>query len=1152
MRFGILGPLEADDGGRRLDLGRPKQRALLAILLMHANSVVSSDRLADDLWAGEPPEDGSGALQVQVSRLRKALGGRVQVESRKPGYVLHVPPDALDARRFEALVDEARRAMGDGHPALALPLLDDALGLWRGPALAEFADQPFAMAEAARLEELRVVAVEERVEAELALGRHATLVGPLRQLVGEHQLRERLWGQLMVALYRCGRQAEALRTYAELRHHLGEELGIDPSPALQRLEEAVLLQSSELDWTPPPPATATGTGDVLPLPVAGGETPFVGRGAEVDALRAEWQAAVAGGPRLVLVAGEPGVGKTRLALELSRAAHAEGGRVLVGHCDEELAVPYQPFAEALARVFPALSPEERDACVSGRGGELVRLVPELADLVDDLPRPASSDPETERYRLFEAVSRTFAALSRRAPVVLVLDDLHWAATPTILLLRHLVLRAEPMPLLVVGTYRDTERAGPLDLLATGDRIARLGLTGLDEDAVGDLVGAVAGERLAALSRSIHAGTAGNPFFIGEVMRNLSDEGGSPAGWSVEVAGVPEGVRSVVRRRVARLSEEANRLLVVASVIGAHYHVHVLQAAAGVDEDTALAGLDEALAAGLVADAGGSALRQRFTHALVRATLYDDLSAARRAQLHRRVGEALEAVFATRLGEHLPELAHHFSAAAELGGAAKAVHYSQLAGDRALGLLAHDEAADHYQRALDLLGEDDLRRRCDLLLALGEAQKRCGAPAHRATLLEAARLADGLGDAERLATAAVANGRGFWSATYSVDSERVWALEAALAALPADDGPLRARVLANLAVELVYTGDTEGVRRRSDEALTMARRLGDLPTLARVLIPRYNTLRGDPGTLPERLADTAELLAVTEQLPDPSMRCQGWGWRAIAAMEAADAEEAERCFAAFDRLSAELRQPTTAWYSTYLRAGRMLLAGRFDEAERLSGEAFRLGRAAGHADAEMFLSCQRIQLAFERGTLDRWDRPLRVALNRHPESRWFLRAWQALAYCETGRDDDARAVFEELAAKDFADLAFEPTWLYVVCNLAGVCAHLGDREHTAALLRLLEPYDGQFVTMSSLAYSGPVAYYLGILSAALGGHDEAVRHFVAAAETCERIGAPTWLARTRVEWARSEPAAAGLAEQALATARELGLATVERRARALLG
>ena len=1174
MEFRILGPLEAEDAGRVLDLGRPKQRALLALLLVHANTLVSADRLVEELWAGQPPDNAAGALQVQVSRLRRALsdggdGGPGSLESRKPGYVLHVGPGGLDAERFEAALTQARDVAARS-PERAVSFFDQALGLWRGPALAEFADQPFAMAEAARLEELRLVAREERVEAELALGRHATLVGPLRQLVDEHPLRERPWGQLMVALYRCGRQAEALRAYAEVRRYLGEELGIDPSPSLQHLEEAVLLQAPALDWSPPAaPPTAAGTQpSTTPFPVTStSASPFVGRSGEVAELLEAWQEAVGDGPRLALLAGEPGVGKTRLAVELARRAHLAGARVLVGHCDEELAVPYQPFAEALGRALPQLPPDELDACLGGRGGELARLVPELADLVPGLPAPVPSDPETDRYRLFEAVRRTLAALCRLGPVVLVLDDLHWAARPTVLLLRHLAMRAEPMPLLVVGTYRDTERAG-LDLpaeLGVPGRVRRVGLAGLDQEAVRDLVAAAVpagqpiGDAEADLARSIHDGTAGNPFFIGEVMRNLADEGGSLAGWSIEASGVPEGVRSVVRRRLSRLSAAGNRLLAVAAVVGAHYHVAVLQLAADLDDDTVLSGLEEAIAAGLVVEAAGSSLRQRFTHALVRATLYDDLSAARRALLHRRVGEAFEDVFAGRLDDHLPELAHHFSQAAELGGVDKAVSYSTRAGDRALALLAHDEAATHYRRALDLLpAAADSTARADLLLALGEAQKRCGDPAYRQTMLDAGHLAGELGDAERMARAAVANGRGFWSATNSVDRDRVAALEAALDALPRDEGALRPRVLANLAVELVYAGDTEGVRRRSDEALSIARRLGDLPTLAGVLLPRYNTLRGDPGTLAERLANTAELLAVVEALPDPSLRCQAWGWRALAAMEAADAPEAERCFAAFERLSAELRQPTTLWYTTYLRAGRMLLAGRFDEAERLSGEAFRLGRAAGHADAEMFLSCQRIQLAFERGGLDRWDRPLRVALARHPESRWFLRSWQALAYCETDRPEDARAIFDELAAKDFADLAFDPTWLHVLANCAAVGASLGDRGRAAVLYDLLAPFDGQFVTMSSLAYSGAVAHYLALLAAAMGDHDQAAAQFGAAATTHEHMGAPTWLARTRLEWAHSllelgdRDGAWALLDQAEAAAADLGLATVSRRAAAAAG
>jgi len=1166
VQYRVLGPLEVEHDGAPVDLGRPKQRALLAMLLVNANRVVPTDRLVEDLWPGDLPADPAAALQVQVSRLRQVLAGcgcdaQAVLESRKPGYVLHVADEELDVARFERLADEGRRAVAAGSATEGANRLAGALALWRGPLLADFAGEPFTRAPAARLEELRVAAAEHWVDAELALGHHATMVAEVRRLADANPLRERLWAQLMLALYRSGRQAEALRAFSELRRSLADELGIDPSPALQRLEEMVLLQKPELDWRPPETASAARARPrrrQSAIDVDDDGYPFVGRQAELELVAAAWDDARAGGPGLILLGGEPGIGKTRLAMEHARRAHREGADVLVGRCDEDLAVPYQPFAEALSRAVRQLPADELASLLGTRGAELVRLVPDLADLVPDLRPPPPSDPETERYRLFDAVAGALATLSRHAPVVLVLDDLHWATAPTLLLLRHLVTRSEPMPVLAIGTYRHTEvdDGHPLaEVLGEPGRlpnVTRVVLRGLDEEAVHGFVRAVTGRvGSEGLARSIHSGTAGNPLFMREMLRHVEESG--PDG-----ADVPEGVRDVVRRRLHRLSDTTNRLLVVASVIGSEYDLAVLQGAVGFDEEAVLAGLEEAVSAGLVADVAGPGLRQRFTHALVRATLYDGLTAARRAQVHRRVAEAVEAVHPGQTHDHLAELAHHFARAAAIGGAPKAVAYSALAGEKALGQLAHDDAAGYFRQALDLLpsvdvddAADRLRQRCDLLLALGEAERRSGSPAHRATLLEAADLARQLGDAERLAAAALSNTRSFWSATRRVDGERVATFQDALAAIDPGDSPLRARLLARLAVELVYSGDAPAVRRLSDEALAMARRLGDVPTLAQVLVPRYNTIRGDPATLPERLANTAELLAVAHRLADPALHCEAHGWRAVAAMEAADAEEAATSLEEFDRSAAAVHQPTMLWYATYMRAGRAMFDGRLDDAERLATDAFHLGQAAGQPDADLFLSVQRLHLAFERGSLGRWERPLRIALARDPDSWWFLRSWQAL--CALERDDHgkARGFLDELAAGDFADLAFEPTWLHIVANCATVAAAIGDGPRATRLFELMAPYAGQIVTLSSLAYCGSVDHYLGLLAAALGRHDEADGHFAAAAVIHHQVGAPAWLARTRVAWARSLAAAgrpAGvprLLEEAAATAEALGLGSVAR-------
>lgn len=337
MEFRILGPLEVVEEGRVIAVGGGKQCALLALLLVRANEVVSVDRLLDGLWEGLPSEGARTTLRSHVSRLRKALGDTEQVRllARPPGYVLEFDVDQLDAARFQRLVTEGRQTLAGGDVTAASATLRQALELWRGPALTEFASALWSQAEIARLEELRLAATEDRVDADLAMGRHGELVGELEMLVSEHPLRERLWSQLILALYRSGRQAEALQAYQQVRHRLAEDLGIEPSLALRRLEEDVLLQRPELEWAPPEAGQPTLTRPVgaarhnLPAQL----TSFIGRKAEMAEVRKLVEAG-----RLVTLTGSGGCGKTRLALEVAAA-------VLEGQPDGAWFVDLAPLAD---------------------------------------------------------------------------------------------------------------------------------------------------------------------------------------------------------------------------------------------------------------------------------------------------------------------------------------------------------------------------------------------------------------------------------------------------------------------------------------------------------------------------------------------------------------------------------------------------------------------------------------------------------------------------------------------------------------------------------------------------------------------------------------------------------------------------------------
>jgi DNA-binding SARP family transcriptional activator len=746
MDFRILGPLEALDEGRAVRLGGGKQRALLAVFLLHANETLSTDRLIDELWGERPPATAAKTVQVYISRLRKALAGRGGngspgvVATREHGYELELDPDRLDAHRFERLVADGRSELAAGRPERAASALEGALSLWRGPPLADLAYEPFAQAEIARLDDLQIAALEQLVEAKLALGAHAELVAQLETLIRAYPYRERLRAQLMLALYRCDRQAEALQAYQDARTTLVEELGIEPGERLRGLERAILAQdpalaSPTLETVERPPDLDAGTlesvrvRDPLPRPLRfPADAPFVAREAELARLRALW-AEVAGGARVaVVVAGEAGIGKTRLAAELARVVQRAGGLVLYGRCDEGLAVPYQPFVEALRPATSAMGPERLRAELGPLAPELVRLLPELGDLGE----PTRADPETERFALFEAVGALAEAATRERRALLVLDDLHWAATPTLLLLRHLIRSERQLGALILATYRDTEldiRHPLAQLLADLQRDASvqwMSIGGLDERATATLLEAAAGHALegggAQLAQLLQTETGGNPFFIRELLAHLIESGAidrRAERWRDLRASeleVPDELRHVIDQRVARLSEPARRALSVAAVAGPSFSAAIVERVLGGESDP-LDALDEAAAAGLLAETGRG--DYAFAHELVRQTIYAGLSSARRRRLHRQLGEALEA-----LGDsdtHVEALAHHFAEAAADGQARKAASYALAAGRSAIARGGYAEAAAHYERGLRALAlaerpDDKLRR--ELLLALG--------------------------------------------------------------------------------------------------------------------------------------------------------------------------------------------------------------------------------------------------------------------------------------------------------------------------------------------------------------------------------------------------------------------------------------------------
>ena len=1131
MDFRVLGPLEVSDDGRTLDLGGAKHRTLLAILLLHANEVVSADRLIDALWEGEPPETAAKALQVYISQLRKALG-KERVQTMTPGYRVCVQEGELDLDRVRGLVADGR--------------LEEALALWRGPPLSDFTYLRFAQAEIARLEELRLTCLEERLEADLTRGRHADVAGELEALVREHPLRERLREQLMLALYRSGRQAEALEAYQGARRALTEELGIEPGRELRKLEQEILRQDHALDLSSVVAKRA-------PEPSRG---VFVGRERELAEVVGALEDALAGHARLVLVSGEPGIGKSRLADELIGHARARGAHVLVGRCWEAGGAPaYWPWVQALRAHLRETAPEVVRAHLGAGSAELAQLLPELREMLPGLPEPVAPDSEGARFRLFEAAAAFLQRAAQARPLVLVLDDLHAADAPSLLLLQFVAREIRDGRLLIVGAYRDVDPTigdplvSALAQLIREPQTRQIALTGLSEPEVGAYIERSAGTMPEPrFLEAIHGETDGNPLFVTEVVRLLAAEGRLAGQGSL--LRIPAGVRAVIAQRMVPLPGRCKGLLIDASVLGREFGLDVLARLGELPRGELLELLDEAIAERVVGEVPGSPGRMRFGHALIRDTLYDDLTPARRLELHRRAGEALEAVYTADPKPHLAELAHHFCAAAPAGNAAKAIEYARQAADRAAAQLAYEEAVRLYEMALTLI--DDPVARCELLLAVGDAQARAGdTPAARETFRAAAELAEADGSPEQLARAALGHGGRFvWDVSRD-DPHLVPLLERALVGLGRRDSHLRVRLLSRFAAGPLRDAGFPAKRKAavSREALAMARRIGDPATLAYAL-NCYIAANLSPKKTRAMIDLGAECIAVATAAGEKEQAHTAHQQRWEALLELGEIGAARSEFDVMVTIAGELRQPAQDWLVVAGRALYALHEGRFTEADTLTHEALELGERAQRWNAVVTYRLQIYLLRRAQGRLGE----LVDVFERHPAGpqRSTYPVWSCVLarfHDELGQPTKSRAAFDALAADEFRGLPFDEDRLVSLSLLAEVAHSLGDAPRATDLYDGLSSYGDRVAVSYSVISMGSVSRYLGLLASTLSRWDDAERHFRDALAMNERIGARPWLAHTQDDYARlllalgrtgDAETARGLLDQALATYRDLGM------------
>jgi class 3 adenylate cyclase len=857
---------------------------------------------------------------------------------------------------------------------------------------------------------------------------------------------------------------------------------------------------------------------------------FVGREEEMRKLRSGIDEALSGRARMSMLMGEPGIGKTRICEEVSTYASMRGAQVLWGRGYEgEGAPPYWPWVQIIRSYVHDCDPQLLMSEMGPAATNIAEVVSEVRARLPGLPEATPLDPEQARFRLFDGLVGFLRNASVRQPLVLVFDDLHCADKPSLMLLQFLARELGGDRLFVLATYRDVElgRQHPLSEtlaeLTRNNLCERVPLRGLGEADVARFIEGSAGIApppglLAAVFRE----TEGNPFFVTEVVRLLAsdrrlEKANEVASWSLEI---PQGVREVVGRRLNGLSEDCNEALAVASVIGRDFEGVVLRRSAEFSEDRVLELIEEALSARLLQEIPGSLRRYRFSHALVRETLYEELSTPRRVRLHARVGEVLEEHHAGRSGSHLAEISHHAFQAIQTGNTEHAVAAARRAGDFARERLAYEEAALHYERAaqaLEAADSPDPHELCELVVHRAELQQMAGeTAAARETGLRAAQLAREVASAEHLARAAIAYG-GFLVVEMGRTDETMVALgEEALAALGEADSSMRVRLLVRVSNEVSWS-DTARFKSMAEEAIRVARRLGDPDALVyaftAAVVPETTM-----ESLEEGLRRADEVEAIARSTDNAEHLWAAFLKRRYVNFALGRREEFDR---ATDR-AIELTEMGGGMWAKYfpplVRAAVAILEGRFEEARPLVMTALQEGMRSWGQSARQFAAGQMmVILHHEKGL--RAD-PMTLSLAERYPNYPFYASIPTFTYADSGDREACRKMFDHLAAENFENIPRDANFSNAMYFASHACVFLEDGARAKTLYGLLLPYAGIHAHLgAAFAYVGPMSHCLATLATLLGRFDDAERHFVEVLESLESMRAWPWLAENEYEFAR---------------------------------